>query len=124
MRQNSTYREQSRAFLEKAYAELEEGDLHQASEKGWGAAAQILMAVAEERGWEHRSHRLLFGVAGTLASETHSGVLRHGFSAANILHTNFYEGWLDRDSVEAYLDEVRVFVTEAETLLNGREPGL
>ena len=120
MRQTVTYQEQSKVFLERAYAELEEGDLHQASEKGWGAAAQILKAVAEARGWEHGSHRLLFGVAGTLANETQSEELRHGFSAANILHINFYEGWLDRASVEANLDEVRGFVARAEGLLNGR----
>ena len=120
MRQTATYRDQCKVFLERAHAELQEGDLHQASEKGWGAAAQILKAVAEERGWEHGSHRLLLGVAGRLANESQSDELRDGFSAANVLHINFYEGWLDRASVEAYLDRVRGFVARAEQLLSGR----
>ncbi len=120
MRQNATYQEQSKVFLERAYAELEAGDLHQASEKGWGAAAQILKAVAEERGWEHASHRLLIDVAGRLANDTQSEEMRHGFNAASVLHINFYEGWLDRTTVEANLNEVRGFVTRAEALLNGR----
>ena len=120
MLQNSTYRYQSKAFLEKAYAELREGDLHQTSEKGWGAAAQILKAVAEECGWEHGTHRLLFQAAGTLTTETQSAKLRDGFGAASMLHVNFYEGWMDMASVELNLDRVREFVAEAEALLNGR----
>ena len=73
MHQNATYQEQSKVFLERAYAELEAGDLHQASEKGWGAATQILKAVAEERGWEHASHRLLIQTwRAVLANDTQS----------------------------------------------------
>ena len=53
------YRDQSRAYLEQANEELARDDLLQASEKGWGAASQIVKAVAEERGWEH------IGVIGT-----------------------------------------------------------
>ena len=44
------YRDQSRAYLEQANEELARDDLRQASEKGWGAASQIVKAVAEERG--------------------------------------------------------------------------
>ena len=39
--------------MEQANEELARDDLRQASEKGWGAASQIVKAVAEERGWEH-----------------------------------------------------------------------
>ena len=54
-----TYRNQSKAFLEQAHNELRAGDLLQASEKGWGAASQMVKAVAESRGWQHDQHRLL-----------------------------------------------------------------
>ena len=37
-------------MLDQANAELETGDLRQASEKGWGAAAQIVKAAAQNRG--------------------------------------------------------------------------
>ena len=47
----------SQDFLTKAYKYFEEGDLVQASEKGWGAAASMVKAVAEERG-KARHHRL------------------------------------------------------------------
>ena len=120
---DTTYREQSRAFLEKAYKELEEGDLLQASEKGWGAAAQMLKAVAQERGWEHDSHRRLFGVMGRLALEAEGQELRHGFNAANVLHANFYEGRLDSASIEANLHYVRLFIELAEGFLEGADTG-
>ena len=48
--QVQTYRERSRAFLAKARGELLTGDLEQASEKAWGAAALMVKAVAERRG--------------------------------------------------------------------------
>ena len=57
MQQAQTYRERSREYLSKAFQELSEGDLTQASEKGWGAAAQMVKAVADERGMAHHSHR-------------------------------------------------------------------
>ena len=45
-----TYQQASQRFLAQAKQELAAGDLPQASEKGWGATAQILKAVAEQRG--------------------------------------------------------------------------
>ena len=120
MQGTATYREQSRTFLEQAFVELEAGDLHQASEKGWGAAAQILKAVAAERGWEHSTHRLLFVVVDRLVNERRNEPLRYGFNAANALHTNFYEGAMSRPSVEENLRDVQVFVDAAEALLVGR----
>ncbi len=50
----------------QARAELAGGDARQASEKGWGAAAQIVKAVANSRGWQHRGHSLLFDAVGDL----------------------------------------------------------
>ena len=55
MQRTTTYREQSRVFLAQAhFEELAKGDLQQASEKGWGAASQMVKAIAQERtrnGW-------------------------------------------------------------------------
>lgn len=52
-----TYAKQSRTFLQKSRDYLASGDLHQASEKGWGAAAHMAKAVATARGWEYERHR-------------------------------------------------------------------
>ena len=63
------YREQSKVFMVQAFRELSNGDLPQASEKGWGAAAQMVKAIGSERGWEHRSHEALLIIAGRLGGE-------------------------------------------------------
>ena len=52
-----TYQLASRQLLTQARTELSEGDTRQASEKGWGATAQMAKAIAEQRGWEHKTHR-------------------------------------------------------------------
>ena len=57
MREIADYRDQAWDFLEKGRKYLAEGDLHQASEKGWGAAAHMAKAVAAARGWEYDSTR-------------------------------------------------------------------
>ena len=44
------YQQTSERFLAHTRQELAAGDLPQASEKGWGAAAHMLNAIAEQRG--------------------------------------------------------------------------
>ena len=78
-----TYREQSRVFLEQAFRELQEGDLYQASEKGWGASSQMVKAVAEERGWDHTRHRDLFSAVFRLRRETGDRDISRLFEPAN-----------------------------------------
>ena len=50
------YRISAAALLEQARTELAAGDVRQASDKGWGAAAQAVKTVAVVRGWKHRNH--------------------------------------------------------------------
>lgn len=50
------YRSQAWDFLAKSRQYLADGDLHQASEKGWGATAHMVKAVAAARGWEYEMH--------------------------------------------------------------------
>ena len=106
--------ETGRDFLARARAYLAEGDLLQASEKGWGAAAQIVKAAAESRGWAHNGHRQLYDAIDRLVTETGDGDIRAAFNAAGALHTNFYEGWLSREAVEANLDGVAALVAKLE----------
>lgn len=51
-----TYQVAIGQLLRQAREELTAGDVRQASEKGWGAAAQILKAIAARRDWEHQGH--------------------------------------------------------------------
>lgn len=112
-----TYRATSRKFLTQARDELAAGDMTQASEKGWGAAAQAVKAVAEIREWEHRSHASLFRAVARLTAEAGSDDLARLFRSANSLHTNFYENWMESEMVSGGLDDVEQFVDSLESLL-------
>ena len=114
------YAAQGRIFLNQAFEELAHDDLRQASEKGWGAAAQMVKAYAQERGLAHDRHARLYGVVSRLVQETDDDDLRRQFNIAAGLHENFYEGeYLVRD-VRGSLEDVSQFVGKVETLLNGR----
>ena len=91
MQKTTSYREQSRIFLTQAYEELAKGDLPQASEKGWGAASQMVKAVSAERGWSHGSHRDLYQVVSKLRLEIVNPKLTNLFSAATSLRVNISE---------------------------------
>ncbi len=112
-----TYREQSRKFLEQAQRELRAGDLRQASEKGWGAASQIVKAAAEARGWRHSAHRLLVDAAAQLSSDAGNLDIARLFWAAQYLHTNFYEGRMREPEVAVALEQTAQLVDKVEALL-------
>lgn len=84
------YRQEARLFLAKAQGYLVANDLHQASEKGWGAAAWMAKAVAVVYGWRYREHAE-FGVVLNNASDLTGNerilVLK---SIAYSLHSNYY----------------------------------
>ena len=48
------YHTASRELLAQGLGELERGDARQASGTGWDAAAQMVKAIAEARGWPTR----------------------------------------------------------------------
>lgn len=114
----SVYQHKSRYFLVQAREELATGDLAQASEKGWGAAAQMVKAIAEQRGWDHRGHAQLFRAVDTLANETGDDVIDRLFKVASALHVNFYEDWSSAASVARGLDDVERFLGKVEPLVN------
>ena len=112
------YRERGLHFLAQAREELAQGDLAQASEKGWGAATQMTKAVAAHRGWRHGSHVMLFDIVERLAEETGDADGLPLFTQAAALHTNFYEGWMPRRTVESGLDAVARYVALMERALD------
>ena len=78
-------------LLDIAEGHLANGDLRQASEMGWGAAAQIVKAVAENWREYHKSHYSLVAVVEHLAAAGAQPGLKDGFDTAQNLHHNFYE---------------------------------
>ena len=121
MQQTQTYHERSRHYLGQAREEFRQGDLLQASEKGWGAAAQIIKALADERGINHRHHSSLQVVVDTIMQETGDTDFNVLFESANGLHRNFYEGRMARATVELHLHRVGQFVDKVEKLLSGND---
>ncbi len=111
------YSDLSAGCLRKAWLHLAEGDLTQASEKGWGAAALAVKAVAESRGTAHTGHRELWRVIRLLVGETGDSDIRVDFGLAGELHVNFYEAWLEREDVEDYLGHVERLVGKLEALV-------
>ena len=121
--QEKSYREQGRVFLTKAFEYLNDGDLYQASEKGWGAAAQMVKAVAQSRDWEHNFHGHLVRAVSRLSRETADREFSSLFAFARILHQNFYEGDMDQEDVADHLSRVSAFVQKVDSLLNANGRG-
>ena len=111
------YHESGRFLLAQARGELAGGDVRQASEKGWGAAAQIVKGASNNRLWPHRGHSLLFDAVDDLRSETGDEDLRRLFNVANALHMNFYEDWRSAESVGESLDDVERFLDKMDPLV-------
>ena len=112
------YQQASEHFLAQARQELAVGDLPQASEKGWGATAQILKAVAEQRGWEHSRHRHHLVTVSRLRSATGDGDIRRLFRDASDLHENFYENTMQAFEVAESLDDVEGLLCKLLPLLD------
>ena len=111
------YQQASGHFLAQARQELAAGDLSQAAEKGWGAAAQMLKAIAEQRGWEHHRHRHYHRVASGLRAETGDGGIHRLFAVASALHENFYENDMDADLVAESLNDVATLLDKLLPML-------
>ena len=111
------YQQASEHFLAQARQELAAGDLPQASEKGWGAATQMLKAIAEQRGWEHNRYRHYHQAATRLRAETGDGDIRRFFNSASELHENFYENDMDAAIVAESLDDVEALLNKLRPLL-------
>ena len=110
------YRSTSTHLYDQAMVELEAGDLLQASEKLWGAAAQALKSVAERRGWNHNSHAQFFNILAELKKETKAPNLRRGFDTATHLHINFYENRMSATDIRERATDVRSFIEHLDPL--------
>lgn len=113
------YVERSEHYLAQASDEFGRGDYLQASEKGWGATAQMVKAVAEERGWDHSRHAQLIGTVRRVVAETGDQELWLAFGAARDLHENFYEGEMGANDVDYHLGHVTQFIERMRGLIDG-----
>ena len=110
--------EAAREFLRAADREFAAGDIAQGSEKLWGAAAQAVIAVAQERGWKYGSHRDLKIAAERLATEQGDNGLASEFAVAEKFHANFYHEFMDDFQLAEDPPKIHDFVDRVLALLN------
>ncbi len=91
---------QARDFLNRGRAYLAAGHLHQASEKGWGAAAHMAKAVAVAQGWPYDTHADFSLVLNRATAATGEDRLRGLRAIANELHSNYYRRKRHLDAAE------------------------
>jgi len=111
------YRSAAEHLLARAGEELAKGELRQASEKIWGAAALAVKALAYEReGRRLTSHRELWEYVARLVAETGDEEVGRAWRTALSMHVNFYEGWAPAEEVGRALEEVRGLVEKLKGL--------
>ncbi len=112
------YRQQARDFLAKSWEYLDGDDLHQASEKGWGAAAWMAKAAATAQGWEYERHEQFNVVLNNARWLTGDNRLPGLRGIANDLHRNFYirKRFLDADEIRLGLGSVAELLDILEPL--------
>ncbi len=104
-------------YLNDADRLLKKGDYSQASEKLWGAAAEITKAYAEKMGRHLKRHADLFEFVEELEERRPKLGLYHLFLDANHLHSNFYEDDLRPKAVEELSKSVKAYVKKIKGLM-------
>lgn len=106
-------------FLIRSRTYLEDGDLHQASEKGWGAAAHIVKAVAAANGWTYEHHDEFDSVITNARQRYRQPSLRQYGYAAHALHRNFYKhpSMLDANTIREEIDDVERIINVLQPFL-------
>ena len=107
----------SEKYLRDSEEFLTKKDLVQASEKAWGAAAQIVKALAAKEGKELRSHGELHRYVAELSKEkVDKEIMKFWFSATS-LHQNFYENWFPEEAVRSAIEDVKNFIEKLRKFL-------
>ena len=108
----------SRRLIQQAPDELEMGDRLQATEKVWGALAQMLKAHGQQRGWLNLGgHRTVGHIARQLDAEYPDLRVSDAYVAADNGHRNFYDN-------EMSPPEVADIITTVADVLPGLENAL
>lgn len=111
----------SRRLIQQARDELDRGDRLQATEKVWGALAQMLKAHGQQRGWLNLgSHRTVGRIAQQLGAEYHVMAVLNAYIAADNGHRNFYDNEMSPPEIDGIIAVVASVLPDLERAL--REP--
>ena len=104
-------------FLQQSDEEFASGDHLQASEKLYGAAVQVVTAIAQQRNWRYDSHRSMKNVVYRLAREYNDDSIISEFGIAERFHWSFYHDSLEPYEIEAERPIVHQFVARMSALV-------
>jgi hypothetical protein len=111
------HREHSRHFLGLVGDELTRGELEEASNKVWGAAAHAIKAVAERRGWQHHAHALLEEAVMRLVHEENAPRdLLIQYMTASAYHQRFYGSPPEAEYIRAGKELIAEFIQTLESV--------
>ena len=93
------------------------------SEALWGAATQMVKAVAKAHNRANRSHRQMFlAVRWIEDNVVNDPELADDFSRIERLHVNFYDGELSNDEIAQLHNATERFVAKMQRILNAADP--
>ena len=101
----------AREFLAASDREFSAGDDLQGSEKMYGAATHVVSAMAQQRGWQYRSHRAMKNAVFALEREYDDRFISSGFIAAERFHIHFFHQDMEDYEIELNRPVVHGFVT-------------
>ena len=111
------HQERSRHFLDLVDGELARGELEEAGNNVWGAAAHGTTAVAERQGWEHHAHNLLEQAVDRLVREEGAPMdLWIQYMTASAYHQRFYGGPPPADAIRVGKELIAQFIDTLERL--------
>ena len=111
------HRGRSWHFWELVDDELARGELEEASNKLWGAAAHAVKAAAETRGWPHDAHALLEAAVLRLIREESAPPHLFGqYMMASAYHRRFYVNPPEADGIRYGKETIAEFIRTLEGL--------
>ncbi len=113
----------ARDFLVASDREFVAGDDLQGSEKLYGAATHVVSALAQQRGWQYRSHRAMKNAVSALEREYDDPLVLAGFLAAERFHIHFFHQDMEDYEIELNRPIVHRFVNHMLALLDGGTGG-
>ena len=108
------YADASRRLIRQARGELDAGDLMQASEKAWGAAAHFLKSVAERRGLRYESDEDLIEAASHAKRALKTTEYSDLIIEAVAMNANIHENWLAESQVRQAIDGIAALLEKLE----------
>ena len=108
----------SRRLIQQSREEIDRGDRLQATEKVWGALAQMLRAHGQQRGWFNLGgHRTVGHIARQLSDEYDDRRIITAYVAADNGHRNFYDNEMSPPEIEGIITVVTGVLPELERAL-------